>query len=111
MGGAKKISPARTQKRQAGETAKKTGSKSNKEKKTNKGDSKSSKAEIRVIMTDEQAMKAIKGSKAITAQELSRQTGVKVSATNAYLIKALEKGTIKRVGGYSGHHIFQVVSA
>jgi small subunit ribosomal protein S25e len=61
-------------------------------------------------LTEEQATKAIKTSKVITAQELSRQTGVKISAANAYLIKSLEKGTVKRVAGHSGHHIYQPVS-
>jgi len=55
-------------------------------------------------------MKFIKSSKVVTVQELSRQTGVKISAANAFLIKLLQKGDIKRVGGYSGHHIYQPVS-
>lgn len=110
MGGAKKISPAKAQRRQADEAAKKTGSKLKKEK-GDKGEIKSTKVAIRVILTEEQATKAIKNSKVITAQELSRQTGVKISAANAYLIKSLEKGTVKRVAGHSGHHIYQPVSA
>ena len=65
---------------------------------------------ISVILTEEQATNVIKNSKVITAQELARQTGVKISAANAYLIKSLEKGTVKRVAGHSGHHIYQPVS-
>ncbi len=55
-------------------------------------------------------MKFIKSSKVVTVQELSRQTGVKISAANSFLLKLLQKGDVKRVGGYSGHHIYQPVS-
>jgi small subunit ribosomal protein S25e len=111
MGGAKKQSPAQAEKKQAQEDAKKAGTKSKKGKRDDKGEEKSPKAEIRVILTDEQASKVIKGAKVITVQELARQTGVKVSTANAYLKKLLKSGTVKRVGGHSGHHIFQPVSA
>ncbi len=110
MGGAKKTSPAQAQKRQADEVAKKDGTKSKKGK-DSRADEKSAKAKIRVTLTDEQASKILKGSKAITAQELSRQTGVKISAANSYLIKSLEKGTIKKIAGHSGHYIYQPLSA
>ena len=110
MGGAKKTSPAQAQKRQAGEAAKKDGAKSKKGKEV-KSDERAAKAKIRVTLTDEQASKILKGSKAITAQELSRQTGVKISAANSYLIKSLEKGTIKKIAGHSGHYIYQPLSA
>ena len=59
----------------------------------------------------EQANKIISASKVITVQELARQTGVKISTANAFLIRSLEKGTVKRVAGHSGHHIYQPVSA
>ncbi len=111
MGGAKKQSPAQAEKKQSTEAAKKEGKKSKKGKKDDKDEGRSPRAEIRVILTDEQAMKILKGSKVITVQDLARQTGVKVSTANAYLKKSLENGTVKRVGGYSGHHIYQPVSA
>jgi len=110
MGGAKKTSPAQAQKRQADEAAKKDGVKSKKGKKDTK-DERSAKSKIRVTITDEQALKILKSSKAITAQELSRQVGVKISAANSYLIKSLEKGTIKKIAGHSGHYIYQPLSA
>src|SRR3972149_3533450 len=47
----------------------------------------SSKAEITVIVNEEQAMKYIKNAKVITIQDLARQTGVKISAANAFLKK------------------------
>ena len=111
MGGAKKQSPAQAEKKQSTEAAKKAGTKSKKGKKDDKDEGRSPKAEIRVILTDEQAMKILKGTKVITVQELARQTGVKISTANAYLKKSLENGTVKRVGGHSGHHIYQPLSA
>jgi len=111
MGGGKKTSPAQAQKRQADEAAKKDGTKSKKGKKDTKSDERSAKSKIRVTLTDEQASKILIGSKAITAQELSRQAGVKISAANSYLIKSLEKGTIKKIAGHSGHYIYQPLSA
>ncbi len=67
-------------------------------------------AEITVVLTEEQASKAVKGAKVITVQELARQTGVKISAANTYLRQALEKGQVKKIGGHSGHHIYQPAS-
>ena len=111
MGGAKKQSPAQAEKKQATEASKKAGTKSKKGKKDDRGEEKSVKADVRVILKDEQAMKIIKGAKVITVQELARQTGVKVSTANAYLKKSLLNGTVKRIGGHSGHHIYQPISA
>ena len=56
-------------------------------------------------------MKFIKSAKVVTVQELSRQMGVKISAANAYLLKLMQNGSVKRIGGHSGHHIYQPVSA
>lgn len=106
MGGSKNKSPAQKEKSQKSEVEKKGGTKK-------KGKDKSKrepKSEISVIVDEPQAMKFIKSSKVVTVQELSRQTGVKISAANAFLIKLLQKGDVKRVGGYSGHHIYQPVS-
>ena len=106
MGGSKNKSPAQKEKSQ---DSKKSDSK--KSKKGDKSEGGSVKAEIRVKLTEQQAAKALKSSKVITVQELAKQTGVKISAANAFLIEAAKKGTVKKVGGYSGHHIYQPVSA
>jgi small subunit ribosomal protein S25e len=106
MGGSKNKSPAQKDKSQKEGAAKKSGKKGKKEE-----GSGSPKAEITVILTDDQAMKVIKNAKVITIQELARQTGVKISAANAYLKKSAESGTVKKIGGHSGHHIYQPVSA
>ena len=99
MGGAKKKSPAQAEKSQTAEAAKKEGGKKDKKEQR-------SKSIISVIVDEGQAMNFIKGSKVFTAQELSRQTNVKVSAANAFLQNLLKQGTVKRIGGYSGHHIY-----
>lgn len=101
MGGAKRKSPAQAEKSQASETAKKEGGSKKGEKKDQK-----SKTNISVLIDENQAMNFIKNSKVFTVQEVSRQTGVKVSTANAFLLKLLKNGAIKRISGYSGHHIY-----
>lgn len=71
----------------------------------------SPKAEITVTLTQGQASRFLKNAKVITAQELARQTGVKVSAANKFLQESLRTGSLKRVGGYSGHWLYQPVSS
>ena len=110
MGGAKKKSPAQQEKSQTDDTEKKSGSKKKKGKKSGKPEGDSKKAEISVIVNETQAMKIIKNVKVLTVQELARQMGVKTSAANAFLLKSLQNGDVKRVGGHSGHHIYQPVS-
>ena len=108
MGGSKNKSPAQKEKSQKSEAEKKGDAK--KKGKDKDKSRREPKSEISVIVNEPQAMKFIKSSKVVTVQELSRQTGVKISAANAFLIKLLQKGDVKRVGGYSGHHIYQPVS-
>ena len=102
MGGAKKPT--------AGNKDKSTGSKDTKKKK-DKGEGGPKKAEIIVKVNEQQAMKIIQNSKVVTVQDLARQTGVKISAANAFLKESANKGIVKKVGGYSGHHLYQVVSS
>ena len=100
MGGGKKPSGGKTTKPEKKES-----------KKGKKGESGPRRAEIIVMVNEQQAMKIIQNSKVITVQDLARQIGVKVSAANAFLKESLNKGTVKRVGGYSGHHLYQSVSS
>ena len=102
MGGAKKVTAAKTDKG--------TNTKDSKKGKKDKGEGGPKKAEITVMVNEQQAMKIIQNSKVITVQDLARQTGVKISAANAFLKKSTEQGTVKRVGGYSGHHLYQSAS-
>ncbi len=88
-----------------------SGSKDSKKGKKDKGESSARKAEITVMLNEKQAMKIIQNSKVLTVQDLARQTGVKISAANSFLKESAIKGTVKKVGGYSGHHLYQVVSS
>ena len=102
MGGGKKPTAAKKDKPVA---------KDSKKAKKDKGEGGPRKAEIVVLVNKQQAMKIIQNSKVITVQDLARQTGIKVSAANAFLRESANKGTVKRVGGYSGHHLYQQVSS
>ncbi|MDC4232051.1 MAG: winged helix-turn-helix transcriptional regulator [Nitrosopumilus sp.] len=68
------------------------------------------KKEVAVFINEENASKIIKSSKVITIQDLARQTNVKISTANAFLKKALEQGIVKKIGGFSGHYIYQPIS-
>ena len=68
------------------------------------------KKEVAVFINENEADKIIKSSKLITIQDLARQSNVKISTANAFLKKALAEGTVKKVGGFSGHYIYQPVS-
>ena len=102
MAGAKKTTTASKDKS--------AGSKDTKKKK-DKGEGGPKKAEITVMVNEQQALKIIQNSKVVTVQDLARQTGVKISAANAFLKESTNKGIVKRVGGYSGHHLYQAVSS
>ncbi|HJO31212.1 MAG TPA: MarR family transcriptional regulator [Nitrosopumilus sp.] len=101
MGGAKKPTTANKDKTP----------KDSKKSKKDKGEGGPRKAEITVMVNEKQGLKIIENSKVITVQDLARQTGVKISAANAFLIESTKKGVVKRVGGYSGHHLYQSVSS
>ena len=70
----------------------------------------SEKREVSVQINEGNATKIIQSSKVITVHDLARQTNVKISTANAFLIKSLESGIVKRVGGFSGHHIYSPTS-
>jgi len=108
MGGSKNKSPAQKQKSQDKTDSKKDGGKKGKK---DSGSKKPSKSKITVTLNEAEAMKIIGHAKVVTVQDLARQTGVKISAANEFLKKSLEKGIVKRIGGHSGHHIYQPVSA
>ena len=57
----------------------------------------SEKKEVAVFINEEQASKIIKSSKAITIQDLARQTNVKISTANAFLKKKQPKETLKKL--------------
>ena len=96
MGGAKKPAPA-----------KKKPAKDSKKGKKEKGEGGPKRAEITVALDDQKAQRIVQGAKVITVQELARQAGVKASAANAFFVRAKAGGTVKEVGGHSGHRLYQ----
>ena len=80
-----------------------------KRKKDKKPDSE--KKEIAIFINEQEANKIISSAKVITVQELARQTNVRISTANTFLQKSLADGSIKKVGGFSGHYVYQPVSA
>ena len=102
MGGSKNKSPAQKEKSQKKDNAPK------KSKKAEKGGE--SKTRLSVIIDETKATKYINDSKVITVQDLARQTDVKISEANSFLQKLLKDGTVKRIGGFSGHHLYKSIS-
>ena len=80
----------------------------NKSKKSEK--SNVAKTGLSVIIDESKATKYINATKVITVQDLARQTDVKISEANSFLQKLLKEGTVKRIGGFSGHHLYKSVS-
>ena len=99
MGGSKNKSPAQKEKSQ---------SKDKKDKKPKK--SEKSNTSTSVTVNESKATKYINDAKVITVQDLARQTEVKISAANSFLQKLLKNGTVERIGGFSGHHLYKSVS-
>ena len=65
---------------------------------------------VSVITDKSQANNYIKNAKVITVQDFAKHMGVKISTANSYLKKSLDTGTIKKIGGFSGHFIYQPVA-
>ena len=101
MGGSKNKSPAQKDKSQGRDV----------EQKKSKKSEKSNVTKITSVIIDEsKAIKYINTAKIITVQDLARQTEVKISTANSYLQKLLKDGAVKRIGGFSGHHLYKSVS-
>ena len=99
MGGSKNKSPAQKEKSQSKDK------KDKKPKKTEKSNTSTS-----VTVNESKATKYINESNIITVQGLARQIDVKISIANSFLQKLLADGTVKRIGGFSGHHLYKSVS-
>ena len=102
MGGSKNKSPAQKDKSQKKDVDPK------KSKKPEKG--KEAKTKLSVVIDESKATKYINSAKVITVQDLARQTEVKISEANSFLQKLLKEGTVERIGGFSGHHLYKSVS-
>ena len=102
MGGSHNKSPAPNESSQSKKQEQKKSKKSEKSSKV--------KTSYPVSIDESKATKYIDDAKVITAQDLARQTEVKISVANSFLQKLLAVGTIKRIGGFSGHHLYKSVS-
>ena len=102
MGGSKNKSPAQKDKSQGKDAEQKKSKKSEK--------SNATKTITSVSIDESKAIKYINSAKIITVQDLARQTEVKISTANSYLQKLLKDGTVERIGGVSGHHLYKSVS-
>jgi len=102
MGGSKNKSPAQKDKSQKKDVDPKKSKKSEK--------SNEAKTVPSVIIDESKATKYINATKVITVQDLARQTDVKISEANSFLQKLLGEGTVERIGGFSGHHLYKSVS-
>ena len=99
MGGSKNKSPAQKDKSQKKDVKSKKSEKSN-----------ATKINLSVIMDESKATSYIKDTNVITVQDLARQTETKISVANSFLQKLLKEGTVERIGGFSGHHLYKSVS-
>lgn len=61
-----------------------------------------------VIIEDINDISILKGMKAITVQSISKVLGVKISIANNYIRNLESKGTVKFIGGYSGHKVYSL---
>jgi len=101
MGGSKNKSPAQKEKTQKKNVEDKKTSKSAKGKRTSVDT---------VNINESKAVNYIKNSKVITTHGLAKETNVKISTANAYIQKSVQDGILKRISGFSGHHVYQPVS-
>ena len=99
MGGSKNKSPAQKEKSQGKDV---------KDKKSKKSERNSTTTSV--IINESKATKYINDAKVITVQDLARQSEVKISEANSFLQKLVKEGTLKRIGGFSGHHLYKSVS-
>ena len=102
MGGSKNKSPAQKDKSQKKDVDPKKSKKSEKSNVVKTG--------LSVVIDECKATKYINTAKVFTVQDLARQTEVKISEANSFLQKLLKEGTVKRIGGFSGHHLYKSVS-
>ena len=102
MGGSKNKSAAQKEKSQKKDAGTKKSKKSDKKDET--------KTKTSVVIDEGKATKYVNDAKVITVKDLARQTDVKISEANSFLQKLLKNGTIERIGGFSGHHLYKSVS-
>jgi small subunit ribosomal protein S25e len=80
------------------------------QKKEDSKKSSGSKQKLSVAIEEAAGRRALQNMKAITVQALARNLGVKISVANSFIRNMEAKGTVKLVGGYSGHRIYQLLA-
>ena len=80
------------------------------QKKEDSKKSSGSKQKSSVAIEEAAGRRALQNMKAITVQALARNLGVKISVANSFIRNMEAKGTVKLVGGYSGHRIYQLIA-
>jgi len=106
MGGTKKKSLSSSSKSQDGASPQtQTEKKDEKKPKSQK----QQRSKVTVLLDEKQGLKALAGLKAVTPQALARNLGVKISVANAYIRSLESQGSVKSIGGYSGHRVYQLL--
>lgn len=108
MGGTKRKSLSASEKTQDSGPAQAAGSSKKTEKEKSKGE-KQQKTKITVLLDEKQGLKVLSGLKAITPQTLAKNLGVKISIANSFIRSLESQGSIRRVGGYSGHRVYELL--
>lgn len=80
------------------------------QKKEDSKKSSGSKQKLSVAIDEAAGRRALQNMKAITAQALARNLGVKISVANSFIRTMEARGSVKLAGGYSGHRIYQPVA-
>jgi len=106
MGGTKKKSLSSSSKSQEGASPQTPTEK--KEEKKSKGQ-KQQRAKVTVLLDEKQGLKTLSGLKAVTPQALARNLGVKISVANAFIRSLESQGSVRCVGGYSGHRVYELL--
>ena len=105
MGGVKKKPTSKSNPKQAKEAAAKS------KKEESKPISKAQRQKSSVFIDDLNDISKLQGMKSITIQAISKTLGVKISVANNYIKNLESKGKVMKVGGYSGHRIYSLVSS
>jgi len=106
MGGTKKKSLSASSKAQEGTSPQAQTEK--KDEKKAKGQ-KQQKSKVTVLLDEKQGLKILSGLKAITPQTLARNLGVKISIANTFIRSLESQGSVRCVGGYSGHRVYELL--
>jgi small subunit ribosomal protein S25e len=109
MGGVKKKSVGSSAKSKDANTSGTNQAQSQTQKKEDSKKSSGSKQKLSVAIEEAAGRKALQNMKAITAQALARNLGVKISVANSFIKTMEAKGSLKVTGGYSGHRIYQTI--